>query len=90
MLVPMVATVAVAFGLGAQKLVKSVLAGMPILITRPFRIGNGIKVDSYYGEVVEIGVRTSRLRTLEKSTITLLNGTFLNQLVTNSNSGTLV
>lgn len=88
-LVAISATAGVAIGLGAQELVKNVLAGVLILIDRPFRVGDMIKVDDHYGEVIQIGLRTSRMHTFDDSTITLPNGLFLNKAVMNSNSGAL-
>lgn len=89
-LVAISATAGVALGLGAQELVKNVLAGVMILFDRPFRVGDMVQVDTYYGEVTQIGLRTVRLHTFDDSTITLPNGLFLNKAVTNSNSGALV
>jgi len=89
-LVAISATVGVAVGLGAQELVKNVLAGILIIFDRPFRIGDMIKVDSHYGEVTQIGLRTIRIHTFDDSIVTLPNGIFLNKAVSNSNSGELV
>lgn len=89
-LVAISATAGVAFGLGAQELVKNVLAGVLIMFDRPFRVGDMIKVDSHYGEVTQVGLRTSRIHTFDDSTITLPNGMFLNKAVANTNSGALV
>jgi len=89
-LVAISATVGVAFGLGAQEVVKNILAGIMILLDRPFRVGDMIRVDKFYGEVVLIGLRTSRIHTFDDSTICIPNGLFLNTPVSNSNSGALV
>jgi small-conductance mechanosensitive channel len=89
-LIAISATAGVAFGLGAQEVVKNLLAGVLIMFDRPFRIGDMIKVDSHYGEVTEIGLRTSRIHTFDDSIITLPNGMFLNKAVTNTNVGALV
>ena len=89
-LVAISATVGVAFGLGSQELVRNVLAGVLILFDRPFRVGDMIQVGAHYGEVVQIGLRTSRIHTFDDSIITLPNGLFLSTAVANSNSGALV
>lgn len=89
-LVAISATAGVAFGLGAQELVKNILAGLLIFVDRPFRIGDMIEVDSYYGEVAQIGLRSIRIHTFDDSTITLPNGVFLNKAVSNSSCGALV
>ncbi len=88
-LVAISATAGVALGLGAQEVVKNILAGVLILMDRPFRVGDMIKVDTYYGEVVQIGLRTSRIQTFDDSIVTIPNGIFLSKTVTNSNSGEL-
>ncbi len=88
-LVAISATAGVALGLGAQELVRNVLAGVMILLDRPFRVGDMIQVDNHYGEVTGIGLRTSRIHTFDDSTVTLPNGAFLNKAVTNTNSGAL-
>jgi len=88
-LVAISASAGVAIGLGAQELVKNILSGILILFDRPFRVGDLIKVDSYYGEVVQIGLRTSRIQTFEDSIVTIPNGIFLSKIVSNSNSGEL-
>lgn len=89
-LVAISATVGVAFGLGAQEVVKNVLAGVLILIDRPFQVGDMIRIDGHYGEVIQIGLRTSRIHTFEDSTVTIPNGMFLQKAVVNSNAGALV
>lgn len=68
---------------------KNVLAGVFILMDRPFRVGDLIKVDDYYGEVIQIGIRTSRIHTFDDSMITLPNGMLFSKAVVNSNSGAL-
>lgn len=89
-LIAISATIGVAFGLGTQELVKNVLAGVLILFDRPFRVGDMIKMDKYYGEVTQIGLHTSQIHTFDDSTITLPNGMFLSKAVSNTNSGALV
>lgn len=88
-LVAISASAGVAIGLGGQELVKNILSGILILLDRPFRVGDLIRVDSYYGEVIQIGLRTSRIQTFEDSIVTIPNGMFLTKTVTNSNSGEL-
>ncbi len=79
----------VAIGLGAQDLIKNILAGILILFERPFRVGDMIKVENYYGEVTNVGLRASRLHTFDDSIVTLPNSMLLNSGVSNSNTGSL-
>lgn len=88
-LVAISATVGVAFGMGAQELIKNVLAGIFILMDQPFRVGDMITVGDHYGEVTQIGLTTSRMHTFDDSTITFPNGMLLSRAVINSNFGSL-
>ena len=88
-LVALSATVGVAFGLGSQELVKNVLAGVMVLIDRPFRVGDMIRVNSFNGEVVQIGLATSRIHTFDDSIISIPTGLLLNTPVSTRNSGEL-
>ncbi|MFT5470134.1 MAG: potassium efflux system protein [Verrucomicrobiales bacterium] len=58
----------VVIGLAAQKLIADVLIGLAVNVDRPFRLGDWIAVDvpgagSVDGEVIEIGWRTTTIRT---------------------------
>jgi small-conductance mechanosensitive channel len=88
-LLPVGASAGLALGLGAQDLIKNVIAGVVILFDRPFRGGDMVQVGEHYGEVVNIGLRSIRLRTFDDSEVTLPNALVLGQAVSNSNSGAL-
>jgi len=62
-----------AFALAAQDTIKNIYGGFTIFTDRPFRIGDRIKVDSFDGFVEEIGIRSTRIRTLEKRLVTMPN-----------------
>lgn len=62
-----------AFALAAQDTIKNIFGGITIFTDRPFRIGDRIKVDGFDGFVEDIGVRSTRLRTLEKRLVTIPN-----------------
>jgi len=61
----------VAFALASQDTIKNIFAGVVLFIDRPFRIGDRIKIDVYDGVVEDIGVRSVRIRTLDKRLITM-------------------
>jgi len=88
-LVAISASAGLALGLGAQDLIKNVIAGILILFDRPFRVGDMIQVGDHYGEVTNIGLRSIRVHTFGDSTVTLPNALVLGQAVSNSNSGAL-
>jgi len=62
-----------AFALAAQDTIKNIYGGFTIFTDRPFRIGDRIKVDGFDGFVEEIGIRSTRIRTLEKRLVTMPN-----------------
>lgn len=48
-------------GLGAQSLIADIIAGMFIIFENEFNTGEIISVDGFRGEVIEIGIRTTKL-----------------------------
>ena len=62
-----------AFALAAQDTIKNIFGGFTIFTDRPFRIGERIKVDGFDGFVEDIGIRSTRVRTLEKRLVTIPN-----------------
>ncbi len=57
------AALGVGIGFGLQDLVKNFVAGLVILIERPFQVGDRIELDKNAAEVVEIRARATVLRT---------------------------
>ena len=51
-------------GLGMQSLIADVVAGLFIVFENQFNVGDIITVDGFRGEVVEIGIRTTKLKAL--------------------------
>jgi small conductance mechanosensitive channel len=62
-----------AIGLAAQETLANLLAGIALLWDRPFRLGDSVTVAGTFGVVTEIGLRSTRLRTLEQLEVTLPN-----------------
>ncbi len=62
-----------AFALAAQDTIKNIFGGITIFTDRPFKIGDRIKVDGFDGFIEDIGIRSTRLRTLEKRLVTIPN-----------------
>ena len=75
---------ALAFSLAFQDILKNFLAGMFLLLERPFRLGDEITVDNHTGIVENIEVRTTTLRTSEGEQVLTPNslvytGTIINR-----------
>lgn len=64
----------VALALAAQKTVEHLLGSIAILADQPFRVGDTIKVDGIEGTVETIGLRSTRLRTPDRTLIIIPNG----------------
>ncbi|MDR0811183.1 MAG: mechanosensitive ion channel family protein [Paludibacter sp.] len=62
-----------AFALAAQDTLKNIFGGITIFFDRPFKIGDRIKVDGFDGIVEDIGMRSTRIRTLERRLVTISN-----------------
>lgn len=81
------ASIGVAIGFASQDLLKNVFGGLMILFDKPFQIGDKVEAGKHYGEVIEIGLRTTRLLTEDDSIISVPNADLMNQSISNSNSG---
>ena len=78
---------AVAFGFAAKDVAASVLAGIIILVDRPFQVGDRVTFEGYYGEITSIGLRSVRMMTLDDTQVTIPNNRFLTEAVASANAG---
>lgn len=62
-----------AVSLGAQSTLSNLIAGASMVIERPFGIGDYITLGSFEGAVEDISFRSTRIRTLDNSVITVEN-----------------
>jgi MscS family membrane protein len=63
----------IAFALAAQDTIKNMFGGFTIFMDKPFRLGERIKVAGFDGTVEDIGMRSTRIRTLEGRLVTIPN-----------------
>lgn len=89
MMLAILGAAAVAFGFALKDLAAGVVAGVVITLDRPFQIGDYIEIGGYAGEVYSIGLRSTTIVSLDDSTISVPNATFLTQSVSNANAGSL-
>ncbi len=80
---------AVTIGFALKDQVASILAGLTIIIDRPFQVGDRVAFGEYYGEISAIGLRSVRLVTLDDNVITIPNNKFLTESVSSGNVGAL-
>lgn len=60
-LIASIGILALIIGLGAQSLIADIIAGMFIIFENEFNTGEIISIDGFRGEVIEIGIRTTKL-----------------------------
>lgn len=82
-------TAAVAIGFAMKDLVASFIAGIIIIMDRPFQVGDRVSFDGFYGDITVIGLRSVRLQTLDDNTITIPNSKFLSDITSSGNYGAL-
>jgi MscS family membrane protein len=63
-----------ALALAAQKTVENLFGSFSIAIDRPFREGDFVKIEDFVGTVEAIGLRSTRVRTLDRTLVTIPNG----------------
>ena len=80
---------AVAVGFAAKDLVASLVAGIMIIVDRPFQVGDRVEFGGQYGDIIGIGLRSVKLQTLDDSTVTIPNNMFLNSITSSGNYGSL-
>lgn len=79
------ASIGVAVGFAAQDFLKNIFGGIVIIIDRPFQIGDKVEIGNHYGEVVSIGLRSTRIVTPDDSLVSVPNAEVMNQSVSNAN-----
>ncbi|HKL18007.1 MAG TPA: mechanosensitive ion channel domain-containing protein, partial [Halalkalibaculum sp.] len=80
------ASIGIAVGFASQDILKNVFGGFIIILDRPFQVGDKIEVGNYYGEVLQIGLRSCRIVTPDDSIVTIPNGELMSKSVSNANS----
>lgn len=83
------ASIGLALGLASQDIMRNVLGGIIIVLERPFRVGDMVKVGDHYGEVVSVGIRSVQLHTFDDSLVAVPNSVVISHSVSNANSGEL-
>lgn len=64
----------IALALGAQKTLENVFGAFALAVDQPIREGDLVRIDNQLGTVEMIGLRSTRIRTLERTTVSIPNG----------------
>lgn len=72
-----------AIALAAQDAVKNIIGGITIFWDKPFQVNDWVEVDGRSGSVIEVGLRSTRLKTLGGTHIVVPNSAIANTMVEN-------
>ena len=64
----------IALALGAQKTVENLVGGVTLIVDQPLRVGDFCKIEGQVGTVEQIGMRSTRIRTLDRTAVFIPNG----------------
>jgi MscS family membrane protein len=73
----------IAVALAAQNTLANIFGSITILIDRPFRVGDVVKIQEFEGNVEEIGLRSTKIRTADGHLVTLPNKVVVDAGITN-------
>ncbi len=68
----------IAVALAAQKTLENVIAGASLIFDQAVRVGDSLKVGEIVGTVDHIGLRSTRIRTLDRTVISIPNSQIAN------------
>lgn len=72
-----------AVALAAQDIISNFFGGAVILADRPFAVNDRIKIDDFLGDVISIGPRSTRMKTLDYQMVTIPNSKVASSVIVN-------
>lgn len=72
-----------ALGLAAQDTIRNFFGSLMIFADKPFNVGELINLEDKLGIVLEVGVRTTKVKTLDGHILTIPNGNLANMTIHN-------
>lgn len=76
-----------AIGFGLKDLFAEVVGGFILVIERPYQVGDKVEVGGKYGEVTDIGLRSTTLVTPDDSAVAVPNDALFAESLSNANAG---
>ena len=75
-----------AIGLGLKDLLADIVGGVVVVLEQPFQVGDKVTLGDHYGEVVDIGVRSTTIITPTDTAVSVPNFALFNEAVGNANT----
>lgn len=75
-----------ALAMAAKDTVSNIFGGITVFTDKPFKVYDRVKINGYDGIVEEVGIRSTRIRTLEGRIITVPNHYFTDNILENVSS----
>ena len=72
-----------ALALGAQKTIENFVGSLTLVVDQPIRVGDFCRFGDTLGTVEEIGMRSTQVRTLSRTVVTIPNGEFASMQIEN-------
>jgi MscS family membrane protein len=72
-----------AFALAAQDTIANLFGSFVVVMDQPFYVGEYVRIQGHEGTVEEIGLRSTRLRTAQRTQIVIPNKTVAAEVITN-------
>jgi MscS family membrane protein len=73
----------IAVALAGQKTLENVIGGVSVIFDQTVRVGDNLKVGETSGTVEDIGLRSTRIRTLDRTMVSVPNGQIANASLEN-------
>lgn len=77
----------IALGFAFKDSVESIMAGVLLLTDKPFQVGDRVSFQQYYGDIIDIGLRSVKLKTLDQGVVTIPNHLFMSNSVKSKSVG---
>ena len=72
-----------AMAMAAKDFVANIFGGITVFVDKPFQVGDRVQISGYDGTIEEIGIRSTRLRTLAGRLVIIPNFKFTDSFVEN-------
>lgn len=83
LLIPIAGALGIGIGFGLQNIVNNFISGFVILLAKTVKRGDWITLGENFGKIVDIGIRTSTIRTLDNVDIIIPNSQLISEQLIN-------